>query len=77
MTASHALLRMSRFLTSGETSEDLRSVHLEGGREADSFYRELWSHDTRFVTIPGLRLVQPPPLRRDRTVGSTLSPTPI
>jgi uncharacterized protein len=21
--------------------------------------RELWSHDTRFVTIPGLRLVQP------------------
>jgi hypothetical protein len=21
--------------------------------------RELWSHDARFVTIPGLRLVQP------------------
>ncbi|WP_086827224.1 nitrate reductase subunit alpha [Allokutzneria sp. NRRL B-24872] len=45
MTASHALLRMSRFLNSGETSQDLRAVHLEGGREADSFYRELYSHD--------------------------------
>jgi toxin-antitoxin system PIN domain toxin len=25
----------------------------------ESGARELWSHDTRFVTIPGLRLVQP------------------
>ena len=40
-----ALLSMGRFLRPGETSEDLRSLFLEGGRSGDSFYRDRWSHD--------------------------------
>lgn len=40
-----ALLTMGRFLRKGETSEDLRSVFLDGGREGDVFYRDRWAHD--------------------------------
>ena len=40
-----ALLSMGRFLRRGETSPDLRSVFLEGGRSGDVFYRDRWSHD--------------------------------
>ncbi|HEX4977096.1 MAG TPA: nitrate reductase subunit alpha [Nocardioides sp.] len=40
-----ALLRTRRFFTKAEVSEDLRSLHRKGGREADSFYRDRWSHD--------------------------------
>ncbi|GAB3602755.1 nitrate reductase subunit alpha [Microbacterium aureliae] len=39
------LLKMGRFLRPGETSEDLRSVFLEGGRSGDVFYRDRWAHD--------------------------------
>lgn len=39
------LLKTRRFLTREETSPDLRAVFRHGGREADSFYRERWSHD--------------------------------
>ncbi|HEU5271387.1 MAG TPA: nitrate reductase subunit alpha, partial [Jatrophihabitans sp.] len=39
------LLRLGRHFRKGEASADLRSVHQIGGREADSFYRDRWSHD--------------------------------
>nr|WP_298327801.1 nitrate reductase subunit alpha [Haloactinopolyspora sp.] len=42
---SDALLRTRRFLRSSEVSDDLRTLHKVGGREADTFYRDRWSHD--------------------------------
>ena len=42
---SSLLLRAGRFLHQGTPASDLHSVTLEGGREADSFYRDRWSHD--------------------------------
>jgi len=39
------LERSGRFFTPGEFSEDLRTVTRRGGREADVFYRDRWSHD--------------------------------
>jgi nitrate reductase / nitrite oxidoreductase, alpha subunit len=42
---AEALVRTRRFFTKGEVSTDLRSLHQTGGREADSFYRDRWSHD--------------------------------
>ncbi|MEK6441593.1 nitrate reductase subunit alpha [Pseudonocardia sp. T1-2H] len=43
--AADALLRTGRFFTRRETSDDLRAVFREGGREGDAFYRDRWSHD--------------------------------
>ncbi|NCT92273.1 nitrate reductase subunit alpha [Cellulomonas sp. APG4] len=43
--ASDALLRLGRHLRRGEVSADLRTLHREGGRDADTFYRDRWSHD--------------------------------
>ncbi len=40
-----ALVSSRRFFTKGEVSSDLRSLHQKGGREADAFYRDRWSHD--------------------------------
>jgi nitrate reductase alpha subunit len=40
-----ALLRSRRFFTRAEVSDDLRSLHRTGGRGADDFYRDRWSHD--------------------------------
>jgi nitrate reductase / nitrite oxidoreductase, alpha subunit len=40
-----ALVRARRFFTRAEVSEDLRTVHKSGGRSADAFYRDRWSHD--------------------------------
>ena len=40
-----ALVRSRRFFTKGTVSEDLRTQSLVGGREADDFYRDRWSHD--------------------------------
>ena len=42
---TEALVRTRRFFTSGEVSDDLRTLHQIGGREADDFYRDRWSHD--------------------------------
>ena len=42
---SDALVRARRFFTRSEVSEDLRTVHKNGGRSADAFYRDRWSHD--------------------------------
>ncbi|MFI9009896.1 nitrate reductase subunit alpha [Actinosynnema sp. NPDC053489] len=40
-----ALVRTRRFFTRAEVSDDLRTLHRVGGRQADEFYRERWSHD--------------------------------
>ncbi|MGW0911292.1 nitrate reductase subunit alpha [Streptomyces sp. NPDC002784] len=40
-----ALLRAGRFFRSGTAAPDLHSVRITGGREADVFYRDRWSHD--------------------------------
>jgi nitrate reductase / nitrite oxidoreductase, alpha subunit len=42
---SEALVRSRRFFTRGRISDDLRSLHQVGGRQADDFYRDRWSHD--------------------------------
>ncbi|WP_149205294.1 nitrate reductase subunit alpha [Actinotalea subterranea] len=43
--ASDVLLRLGRHLRRGEVSTDLRTLHQIGGRDADTFYRDRWSHD--------------------------------
>ncbi|WP_051480583.1 nitrate reductase subunit alpha [Cellulomonas sp. KRMCY2] len=43
--ASDLLLRLGRYLRKGEVSADLRTLHQIGGRDADVFYRDRWSHD--------------------------------
>ena len=43
--AEQLLLKAGRHFRKGETSPDLRTLHQIGGREADSFYRDRWSHD--------------------------------
>ncbi len=40
-----ALVRSRRFFTRGTVSEDLRTLSQVGGRGADDFYRDRWSHD--------------------------------
>ncbi|HEY5788256.1 MAG TPA: molybdopterin-dependent oxidoreductase, partial [Microlunatus sp.] len=42
---SDALVRTRRFFTTGVVSEDLRTLTKKGGRQADDFYRDRWSHD--------------------------------
>ena len=44
-TLTDALVRSRRFFTRGEVSEDLRTLTQKGGRGADDFYRDRWSHD--------------------------------
>nr|WP_198151822.1 nitrate reductase subunit alpha [Kibdelosporangium sp. MJ126-NF4]CTQ97244.1 Respiratory nitrate reductase alpha chain (EC 1.7.99.4) [Kibdelosporangium sp. MJ126-NF4] len=43
--ASDLLLSTGRFLTREQVSDDLRVAYRTGGREADAFYRDRWSHD--------------------------------
>ncbi|MFC8246226.1 nitrate reductase subunit alpha [Streptomyces chartreusis] len=42
---AEALVRSRRFFTRAEVSDDLRTLHRTGGRSADEFYRDRWSHD--------------------------------
>ncbi|MGW6008443.1 nitrate reductase subunit alpha [Streptomyces sp. NPDC055210] len=42
---AEALVRSRRFFTRAEVSDDLRTLHRKGGRRADAFYRDRWSHD--------------------------------
>ncbi|TCO20406.1 nitrate reductase alpha subunit [Kribbella steppae] len=42
---SEALVRTRRYFTRAEVSDDLRTLHKVGGRGADDFYRDRWSHD--------------------------------
>jgi len=40
-----SLVRTRRFFTRGEVSGDTRALYQIGGRGADEFYRDRWSHD--------------------------------
>ena len=46
---TNALVRTRRFFDQAtgraEVSPDLRTLYKIGGREADTFYRDRWSHD--------------------------------
>jgi nitrate reductase / nitrite oxidoreductase, alpha subunit len=42
---STALVRTGRFFRKGLVSGDLRTLTKTGGRQADDFYRDRWSHD--------------------------------
>jgi nitrate reductase alpha subunit len=42
---TEALVRAGRYFRTGTVSDDLRTLTKIGGREADSFYRDRWSHD--------------------------------
>lgn len=42
---TEALVRAGRYFRPGEISGDLRTITRSGGRQADSFYRDRWSHD--------------------------------
>jgi len=42
---SDALVRSRRFFTKAKISDDLRTLSKVGGRQADDFYRDRWSHD--------------------------------
>jgi len=43
--ASDALLKIGRFFTHWDQTDDGRAVFREGGRAGDVFYRDRWSHD--------------------------------
>lgn len=42
---SDLLIRLGSHLRRAEVSPDLRTLHQIGGRDADTFYRDRWSHD--------------------------------
>ncbi|WP_411285077.1 nitrate reductase subunit alpha [Lapillicoccus sp.] len=42
---TQALVATRRFFTRAEVSSDQRALHKVGGRDADTFYRDRWSHD--------------------------------
>ncbi|WP_067572483.1 nitrate reductase subunit alpha [Nocardia acidivorans] len=44
-SSGDALLRLGKYFHRGEVSGDLRTLHQVGGRDADEFYRDRWSHD--------------------------------
>ncbi len=44
-TLTDALVRSRRFFSKAEVSDDLRTMFRQGGRDADAFYRDRWSHD--------------------------------
>ncbi|WP_431039357.1 nitrate reductase subunit alpha [Streptomyces sp. P6-2-1] len=48
------MLRAGRFLRRGTASPDLHSVALTGGRQADGFYRDRWSHDKVVTSTHGV-----------------------
>ncbi|MDR6794065.1 nitrate reductase alpha subunit [Pseudarthrobacter oxydans] len=43
--ASDAMLKVGRFFTKWDQTDDGRAVFREGGRKGDIFYRDRWSHD--------------------------------
>ena len=43
--ASDALLKLGRFFTKWDETDDGRAVFRQGGRAGDVFYRDRWSHD--------------------------------
>lgn len=48
------LLRLGSYLRRGTPSQDARRLFLEGGREADTFYRRRWAHDKMVHSTHGV-----------------------
>ena len=77
-----ALVRSRRFFTKGTVSDDLRTLTKEGGRDADAFYRDRWSHDkvvrsTHGVNCTGLLLVEGLRQGRDHHLGDPADRLPV
>ena len=73
--ASDALLKLGKFFTRWEESDDGRVAFRKGGRAGDVFYRDRWSHDkvvrsTHGVNCTGLFVEDLCP-RRDHHLGSS------
>ncbi|MFC9970361.1 nitrate reductase subunit alpha [Spirillospora sp. NPDC127200] len=51
---AEALVSTRRFFTRGEVSPDLRTLTKKGGRRADAFYRDRWSHDKMVRSTHGV-----------------------
>ena len=71
-----------RFLQKNEVSPDLRTLHQIGGRDADTFYRDRWSHDkvvrsTHGVNCTGLVLVEGVRQGRHHHVGGAADRLPV
>ncbi|MEV0190240.1 nitrate reductase subunit alpha [Kitasatospora purpeofusca] len=49
-----AFLKAGRFFRPGTPAPDLHSVRLTGGRDADVFYRDRWSHDKVVYSTHGV-----------------------
>lgn len=52
--AAESLIKAGSFFRSAEVSDDLRTVHHTGGRAAEAFYRDRWSHDKVVYSTHGV-----------------------
>ena len=52
--AADRLMRSAQFFFPGEQSTDRRSLHHDGGREAEEFWRERWRHDKEVRSTHGV-----------------------
>ncbi|MER5729795.1 nitrate reductase subunit alpha [Streptomyces sp. NPDC002138] len=52
--AAEQLVRAGSFFSRAEVSDDLRTVHRTGGRAAEAFYRDRWSHDKVVYSTHGV-----------------------
>ncbi|MET9855672.1 nitrate reductase subunit alpha [Streptomyces sp. NPDC006450] len=52
--AAESLIRAGSFFRTAEVSDDLRTVHHTGGRAAEAFYRDRWSHDKVVYSTHGV-----------------------
>ncbi|MEV7420860.1 molybdopterin-dependent oxidoreductase, partial [Streptomyces sp. NPDC089919] len=52
--AADALIKAGSFFSRAEVSEDLRTIHRTGGRDAEVFYRDRWSHDKVVYSTHGV-----------------------
>src|SRR5512132_1432860 len=59
--ASDALLKLGRFFTRWEESDDGRVAFRKGGRAGDVFYRDRWSHDKVVRSTHGVKVPAPEP----------------
>lgn len=52
--AAESLIKAGSFFTRAEVSQDLRTLHKTGGRAAEAFYRDRWSHDKVVYSTHGV-----------------------
>jgi nitrate reductase alpha subunit len=69
--ASDALLKLGRFFTRWEESDDGRVAFRKGGRAGDVFYRDRWSHDKVVRSTHGVNCTVPAPGRSMSVTGSS------